>query len=127
MECCGDCLRAIGSLEATRQGSQVDIPDVAAQLCASPPWPDGARPAISFPLRLRAGGQPLSDAGGIISEPIETGLPDLPTNALFRIAVYKGISALIGPFDPHEAAAHGPGRTAPCSTQRNSRASRRPR
>ena len=47
-------------------------------------WPNEARLAVSFSLMFEAGGQPISGAGGVIPDPIERGLPDLPTNAFFE-------------------------------------------
>jgi hypothetical protein len=46
-------------------------------------WPNGARLAVSLSLMFEGGGQPISGAGGVIPEPIEKGVPDLPTNAFF--------------------------------------------
>jgi len=43
----------------------------------------GARLAVSFSLMFEAGGQPISGAGGVIPDPIQHRLPDLPTNAFF--------------------------------------------
>src|SRR3984893_17914767 len=46
-------------------------------------WPNGARLAVSLSLMFEGGGQPISGAGGVIPDPIEKGVPDLPTNAFF--------------------------------------------
>jgi len=46
-------------------------------------WPGGARLAVSFSLMFEAGGQPISGAGGPVTEPIQNGAPDLPTNSYF--------------------------------------------
>jgi len=46
-------------------------------------WPNGARLAVSISLMFEGGGQPISGAGGPIPEPIDKGIPDLPTNAFF--------------------------------------------
>src|SRR5580700_8838638 len=54
-------------------------------------WPHGARLAVTFSLMFEAGGQPISGAGGVIPDPIEKGLPDLPTNAFFQYGVYEGV------------------------------------
>ncbi len=51
---------------------------------ATSTWPDGARLAVSFSLMFEAGGQPISGAGGVIPDPIQQGIPDLPTNAFFE-------------------------------------------
>lgn|SRR5439155_21256494 len=42
-------------------------------------WPNGARLAVSLSLMFEGGGQPISGAGGVIPDPIEGGVPDLPT------------------------------------------------
>ena len=65
-------------------------------------WPSGARLAVSFSLMFEAGGQPISGAGGVIPDPIEGGLPDLPTNAFFEYGVYEGIPRLLDLFDKHQ-------------------------
>jgi peptidoglycan/xylan/chitin deacetylase (PgdA/CDA1 family) len=64
-------------------------------------WPNDARLAVSFSLMFEAGGQPISGAGGVIPDPIEHGLPDLPTNAFFQYGVYEGIPRLLDLFDKH--------------------------
>ena len=64
-------------------------------------WPYGARLAVSFSLMFEAGGQPISGAGGVIPDPIQQGLPDLPTNAFFQYGVYEGIPRLLDLFDKH--------------------------
>jgi hypothetical protein len=38
-------------------------------------WPDGARLAVSVSMQFEAGGQPVSGAGGPITEPIPARLP----------------------------------------------------
>jgi peptidoglycan/xylan/chitin deacetylase (PgdA/CDA1 family) len=65
-------------------------------------WPNGARLAISISLMLEGGGQPVSGAGGPISEPIKDGLPDLPTNAFFAYGYYEGIPRALNLFDKHK-------------------------
>ncbi|MCJ2129771.1 polysaccharide deacetylase family protein [Methylobacterium sp. E-045] len=65
-------------------------------------WPNGARLAVSVSLMFEAGGQPISGAGGVIPDPIEKGLPDLPTNAFFQYGVYEGIPRLLDLFDRHD-------------------------
>ena len=64
-------------------------------------WPDRARLAVSFSLMFEAGGQPISGAGGVIPDPIQRGIPDLPTNAFFEYGVYEGIPRLLDLFDKH--------------------------
>src|SRR6266566_3300585 len=65
-------------------------------------WPNGARLAISISLMFEGGGQPISGAGGPISEPIKDGLPDLPTNAFFAYGHYEGIPRALNLFDKHK-------------------------
>ena len=61
-------------------------------------WPNGARLAVSLSLMFEGGGQPISGAGGVIPDPIEEGVPDLPTNAFFAYGHYEGIPRVL---DPH--------------------------
>lgn len=65
-------------------------------------WPNGARLAVSFSLMFEGGGQPISGAGGVIPDPIEKGVPDLPTNAFFAYGHYEGIPRLLDLMDKHE-------------------------
>jgi peptidoglycan/xylan/chitin deacetylase (PgdA/CDA1 family) len=65
-------------------------------------WPNGARLAVSFSLMFEAGGQPISGAGGVIPDPIEKGLPDLPTNAFFQYGVYEGVPRILDLMDKHQ-------------------------
>jgi peptidoglycan/xylan/chitin deacetylase (PgdA/CDA1 family) len=65
-------------------------------------WPNSARLAVSISLMFEAGGQPISGAGGIIPDPIELGLPDLPTNAFFQYGVYEGIPRVLDLMDKHK-------------------------
>jgi peptidoglycan/xylan/chitin deacetylase (PgdA/CDA1 family) len=74
-----------------------------AAMSTSSFWPNDARLAVSFSLMFEAGGQPISGAGGVIPDPIERGLPDLPTNAFFQYGVYEGIPRLLDLFDKHHA------------------------
>jgi peptidoglycan/xylan/chitin deacetylase (PgdA/CDA1 family) len=67
-----------------------------------PFWPDNARLAVSFSLMFEAGGQPISGAGGVIPDPIENNLPDLPTNAFFQYGVYEGIPRILDLMDKHQ-------------------------
>lgn len=66
-----------------------------------PFWPNNARLAVSFSLMFEAGGQPISGAGGVIPDPIERGLPDLPTNAFFQYGVYEGVPRILDLMDKH--------------------------
>jgi peptidoglycan/xylan/chitin deacetylase (PgdA/CDA1 family) len=64
-------------------------------------WPNGARLAVSLSLMFEGGGQPISGAGGVIPDPIEGGLPDLPTNAFFAYGYYEGIPRVLDLMDKH--------------------------
>lgn len=64
-------------------------------------WPDGARLCVSLAMQFEAGGQPVSGAGGPITEPIEGDLPDLGTNSWFDYGVREGIPRLLDLFDKH--------------------------
>jgi len=44
-------------------------------------WPDAARLAVTVSMQFEAGGQPISGAGGPITEPIRAGYPDLGQNS----------------------------------------------
>jgi hypothetical protein len=63
---------------------------------------NNARLAVSFSLMFEAGGQPISGAGGVIPDPIEKGLPDLPTNAFFQYGVYEGVPRILDLMDKHQ-------------------------
>jgi peptidoglycan/xylan/chitin deacetylase (PgdA/CDA1 family) len=69
---------------------------------AEPFWPGGARLAVSLSLMFEGGGQPVSGAGGPITEPIVDDLPDFPTNAFFQYAVYEGIPRILDLMDKHQ-------------------------
>lgn len=64
-------------------------------------WPDNARLVVSISLMFEGGGQPISGAGGLIPEPIEKGVPDLPTNAFFAYGHYEGIPRVLDLMDKH--------------------------
>jgi peptidoglycan/xylan/chitin deacetylase (PgdA/CDA1 family) len=80
-------------------------PSVSAQennmTGTEPFWPNNARLAVSFSLMFEGGGQPISGAGGVIPDPIEKGLPDLPTNAFFAYGHYEGIPRVLDLMDKH--------------------------
>jgi peptidoglycan/xylan/chitin deacetylase (PgdA/CDA1 family) len=65
-------------------------------------WPNDARLAVSLSLMFEGGGQPISGAGGVIPDPIEKGVPDLPTNAFFAYGHYEGIPRLLDLMDKHD-------------------------
>src|SRR5258707_2077877 len=50
---------------------------------------------------FEGGGQPISGAGGVIPDPIEKGVPDLPTNAFFAYGHYEGIPWVLDLLDKH--------------------------
>jgi hypothetical protein len=56
-------------------------------------WPNGARLVVSISLMFEAGGQPISGAGGVIPDPIEKDVPDLPTNRSSPTATMKASPA----------------------------------
>jgi peptidoglycan/xylan/chitin deacetylase (PgdA/CDA1 family) len=64
-------------------------------------WPNGAQLALSISLMFEGGGQPISGAGGVIPDPIEKGVPDLPTNGFFAYGHYEGIPRLLDLMDKH--------------------------
>ena len=65
------------------------------------PWRNGARLAVSLSLMFEGGGQRISGAGGVIPEPIEKGIPDLPTNAFFAYGHYEGVPRVLDLMDKH--------------------------
>ena len=87
------------ALNGANMSSQTDDPSAGHDRESF--WPNGARLAVSFSLMFEAGGQPISGAGGVISERIEGGVPDLPTNAFFAYGHYEGIPRLLDLMDKH--------------------------
>jgi peptidoglycan/xylan/chitin deacetylase (PgdA/CDA1 family) len=65
-------------------------------------WPNGARLAISLSLTFEGGGQPIVGAGGVISEKIEGGAPDFPTDAFYEYGYNEGIPRLLDLMDKHQ-------------------------
>jgi hypothetical protein len=47
-------------------------------------WPGGARLAVTVSMQFEAGGQPISGAGGPITEPVLPGFPDLGQNSFYE-------------------------------------------
>jgi peptidoglycan/xylan/chitin deacetylase (PgdA/CDA1 family) len=83
-------------------GARAATPSVkASDRAGSGFWPNGARLAVSLSLMFEGGGQPISGAGGVIPDPIEKGVPDLPTNAFFAYGHYEGIPRLLDLMDKH--------------------------
>jgi peptidoglycan/xylan/chitin deacetylase (PgdA/CDA1 family) len=64
-------------------------------------WPGGARLAVSISMQFEAGGQPISGAGGPITEPILAGFPDLGQNTFYEYGVREGVPRLLDLFDKH--------------------------
>jgi peptidoglycan/xylan/chitin deacetylase (PgdA/CDA1 family) len=87
------------SFASSRKGSEKNMQE---QSKSKTFWPNGARLAISISLMFEGGGQPISGAGGPISEAIKNGLPDLPTNAFFAYGYYEGIPRALNLFDKHK-------------------------
>jgi peptidoglycan/xylan/chitin deacetylase (PgdA/CDA1 family) len=61
-------------------------------------WPNNARLAVSFSLMYE---EPISGAPGVIPEPIENNLPDMPTNGVFQYGIYEGTPPLLDLMDKH--------------------------
>jgi peptidoglycan/xylan/chitin deacetylase (PgdA/CDA1 family) len=64
-------------------------------------WPGGARLAVTVSTQFEAGGQPISGAGGPITEPILPGFPDLGQNSFYDYGVREGMPRLLDLFDKH--------------------------
>lgn len=64
-------------------------------------WPNNARLTVSFSLMFEGGGQPISGAPGVIPEPIENNLPDMPTNGVFQYGIYEGTPRLLNLMGKH--------------------------
>ena len=60
-------------------------------------WPGGARPAVSVSMMFEAGGQPVSGAGGPITEPILDGFPDLGQNTFYEYGAREGVPRILDP------------------------------
>jgi peptidoglycan/xylan/chitin deacetylase (PgdA/CDA1 family) len=95
----------LGTSLAAGAASSFFLPVNAKEInmaATEPFWPNGARLAVSFSLMFEAGGQPISGASGVIPDPIEKGLPDLPTNAFFQYGVYEGVPRILNLMDKHQ-------------------------
>jgi hypothetical protein len=53
-------------------------------------WPGGARLAVTVSMQFEAGGQPVSGAGGPITEPVLPGFPDLGQNTFYEYGAREG-------------------------------------
>jgi len=65
-------------------------------------WPDGARLAVSVSMQFEAGGQPISGAGGPITEPILDGFPDLGQNTFYEYGAREGVPRILDLLDQHQ-------------------------
>src|SRR5690242_3364141 len=67
-------------------------PDRAGEAMTQPQafWPGGARLAMSVSMQLEAGGQPISGAGGPITEPILDAFPFLGQNTFYKYGAREG-------------------------------------
>lgn len=59
-------------------------------------WPGGTRLAVNVSMQFEAGGQPVSGAGGPITEPILPGFPDHPDTAAWVDREPAPVSGLPG-------------------------------
>jgi peptidoglycan/xylan/chitin deacetylase (PgdA/CDA1 family) len=66
-----------------------------------PLWPGGARLAVTVSMQFEAGGQPISGAGGPISEPILDGFPDLGQNSFYEYGAREGVPRILDLLDTH--------------------------
>ncbi|KQU07076.1 hypothetical protein ASG56_05860 [Rhodococcus sp. Leaf7] len=64
-------------------------------------WPDGARTAVTVSMQFEAGGQPISGAGGPITEPVLAGLPDLGQNSFYEYGAREGVPRILDLLDKH--------------------------
>jgi peptidoglycan/xylan/chitin deacetylase (PgdA/CDA1 family) len=66
-------------------------------------WHRGARIVVSFAHVFEGAGQANSGAGGMIPDPIETLVADLPTNAFFAYGRYEGVPRVLDLMERHGA------------------------
>ncbi|MCW2625510.1 polysaccharide deacetylase family protein, partial [Mycobacterium sp.] len=64
-------------------------------------WPEGARLAVTVPMQFEAGGQPISGAGGPITEPMLDGLADLGQNSFYEYGAREGVPRILDLMDKH--------------------------
>jgi peptidoglycan/xylan/chitin deacetylase (PgdA/CDA1 family) len=67
-----------------------------------PFWPNGARLAVTVSMQFEAGGQPMSGAGGPITEPILPGFPDLGQNSFYEYGPREGVPRILDLLDKHD-------------------------
>src|SRR3984893_15946502 len=102
-----EALQAVGPATATAAGGLTGAASAATTTISTSDrnaggfWPNGARLAVSFSLMFEGGGQPISGAGGVIPDPIEKGVPDLPTKAFLGYVNYEGIARVLDLLDKH--------------------------
>lgn len=66
-------------------------------------WPGGAHLAVSVSMMFEAGGQPISGAGGPITEPILDGFPDLGQNTFYEYGAREGVPRILDLMDKHRS------------------------
>ena len=64
-------------------------------------WPNGARLAVSVSMQFEAGGQPISGAGGPITEAVLPGFPDLGQNSFYEYGAREGVPRILDLLDRH--------------------------
>src|SRR2546429_2462053 len=64
-------------------------------------WPGGTRIAVSVSMQFEAGGQPVSGAGGPITEPILPGFPDLGQNSFYEYGAREGVPRILDLLEAH--------------------------
>jgi len=64
-------------------------------------WPNGARLAVSVSMQFEAGGQPISGAGGPITESVLPGFPDLGQNSFYEYGAREGVPRILDLLDRH--------------------------
>src|SRR5882762_3231380 len=67
-------------------------------------WPGSARLAVTVSMQFEAGGQPISGAGGPITEPILPGFPDLGQNSFYEYGAREGVPRILDLLDKHHIA-----------------------
>jgi peptidoglycan/xylan/chitin deacetylase (PgdA/CDA1 family) len=65
-------------------------------------WPEGARLVVSVSMQFEAGGQPISGAGGPITESILPGFPDLGQNSFYEYGAREGVPRILDLLDKHD-------------------------